>query len=83
MAAHAVASDADPTAVQDLEVCEQCLGKLLSDVSVHVVALVVRGPGCINVETGTAAEIVGIVFALDTEPTCVPRKHRSAIEGCV
>lgn len=83
MATHAVTSNADPAAVQNLEVREKCLRQLLRDVGVHVVALVVRRLGRIDVETGAAAEIIRIVFALDTKTTCESRKRRLAIARVV
>ena len=78
MAAHAVASNAHTVAVQHVELLEQGLRQLLRDVCVHVVALVVRFLGRIHVETGAAAKVVCVVFALDVQATCGLRIVRLA-----
>ena len=70
VAAHAVAGDADPAAVQNLKVREQRLGQLLRDVGVHVVALVIGRVCRVDVEPGATTKIVSIVFALDAQATC-------------
>lgn len=67
MPTHAVPEDADPRAVDLIEVGEDRLRQLGGDVAVHVVALGPRLPGRVHVEAGTGAEVVGIVFALDVE----------------
>lgn len=77
---HAVASNADPAAVQHLEVLKQSLGELLRNVGVHVVALVVGLLGGIDVEAGARSKVVGVVLALDVQAACKwLRKHRLAI----
>jgi len=73
--AHAMSEDADPLTVHLLEVLEDGLGQLGCDVAVHLVAFVPGGFGCVEVETGAGAEVEGVVFAFDFEPTCESRKR--------
>jgi len=53
VATHAVASNADSVRVQLLEGSKESFGKILSNVRIHVVALVVRLLCGIDVESGT------------------------------
>lgn len=62
---HTMPRYADTVRVQLLERREEGLGELFGDVAVHLVAF---APGLlcrVDVETGTGAEVVGIVFAFD------------------
>lgn len=74
MPTHAVAEDTDPLAVHLLEVLEDGLGQLRRDVAVHLVAFVPGGFGGVEVEGGAGAEVEGVVFAFDFEPTCGSRE---------
>ena len=65
--AHAVPEDADAIRVHLLEVVEDGAGQFRVDVAVHLVPFVPRGSGRVDVESRAAAEIVGVVFALDLE----------------
>ena len=67
MPAHAVPEKADAVRIHLLEVVEDGLGELRGDVAVHFVSLVPGGFGRVDVEARAAAEIVGVVFALDLE----------------
>ena len=69
MAAHAVSEDADALPVHLCEILENGAGKLRRDVAVHSVPFVPGGFGRVDVEAGAAAEVVGVVFALDFETT--------------
>lgn len=64
---HAVASDTDAVGVQLRESTKDSLRQLLGNVAVHVVAVVIRGLGGIDVETGSGAEVICIILALDVE----------------
>jgi hypothetical protein len=68
---HAVTSNADSAAVKLLEVREQSFWELLGDVGIHVVALIPRLLGRVDVETSTGSEIVRIVLALDLQASCL------------
>lgn len=70
MSTHAVPEDADPRAVDLRERGEDCLRELGGDVAVHFVTVGPRLLGCVKVETGAGAEVVGIVLALDFQPSC-------------
>ena len=65
--AHAVPEDADAVRVHLLEVVEDGAGQFRVDVAVHLVPFVPRGFGRVDVESRAAAEVVGVVFALDLE----------------
>ena len=69
MPAHAVPENADAVRIHLLEVVEDGFGELRGDVAVHFVSFVPGGVGRVDVEAGAAAEIVGVVFALDLETT--------------
>lgn len=70
MSTHAVSSDTDPARVQLLrESSEDSLGQFLGDVTVHVVASVVRSLSGIDVEAGARAKVVRIILTLDVETT--------------
>lgn len=75
--AHAVSEDADPLTVHLLEILEDGLGQLGRDVAVHLVAFVPGGFGRVEVEGCAGAEVEGVVFALDFEPTCGSREGLS------
>lgn len=64
-----MAEDTDPLAVHPLEVLEDGLGQLGRDVAVHLVAFIPGGFGGVEVEAGAGAEVVGVVFTFDFEPT--------------
>lgn len=78
---HAVAGDTDAAGVQLGESIKDSLWQLLSDVAVHVVAIVVGGLGGIDVEAGTGAEVICIVLALDIEAALKPRVRISFLES--
>ena len=63
MAAHTVTSDANPARIQLRESSKDSLGQLLRHVAVHVVSVVVRGLGSIDVEAGTGAKVPRIVLS--------------------
>lgn len=67
MTTHAVAGDTDAVGVQLRESTKDGLRELLGDIAVHVVAVVVRRLGGIDVKPGTGAEIVCIILALNVE----------------
>ena len=67
MPAHAMAKDTDPLAVHLSVVFEDGFGELGRDVAVHLVTFVPGGFGCVEVEAGAGAEVVGVVFAFDLE----------------
>jgi hypothetical protein len=62
-----VAGDADPAGIELGESIEDSLGQFFGDIAVHVVAGVVGGFSGVDVEAGSGAEIVCVVFALDVE----------------
>jgi hypothetical protein len=65
--AHGVAGDRYAGAVELFELCEEGFGKLVGNVAVHVIALVVRLFGRIDVEAGARTEVVALVFTLDVQ----------------
>ena len=65
MPAHAMPEDTDPLAVHLLVVFEDGSGELRRDVAVHLVTFVPGGFGCVEVEAGAGAEVIGVVFAFD------------------
>lgn len=67
---HAVTGDADFVGVELRESSEDSLRQLRGDVAVHVIAIVVRGLGGVDVEAGTSSEVIRIVLALDIQTTC-------------
>lgn len=67
--AHTVPEDAHPLRIHLLEVVENGLGQLRGDVAVHFVSLIPGGFRRVDVEARAAAEIKGVVFALDFETT--------------
>lgn len=69
MPAHTVSKDADSFRVDLLELVKHGLGQFCRDVAGHLVALVPRGFGRVDVEARAAAEIEGFVFALDLQTT--------------
>jgi len=72
-----VSEDADPFTVHLLEVLEDGLGQLGRDVAVHLVAFVPGSFGGVEVEACAGAEVEGVVFAFDFEPTCGSRERLS------
>lgn len=71
MATHAVSTYAYSTGIDLVEVGEDRLWELVRNVGVH---LVVQRPGrgsSINVETGTRAKVVAIVFTLNANATLI------------
>lgn len=72
MPTHAVAGDTNARGVELGEGGEERGGQLGGDVGFHLVVGGVGGFGGVEVETGAAAEIVGLVFALDFESACSP-----------
>ena len=70
MPAHTVPGNAHAALIQLSKGLEERFGQLVGDVAVHAV---VCGPGIaggVDVEAGAAAEVVGVVFALDLETAC-------------
>lgn len=67
MTAHTVTRDANPARVQLRESSKDSLGQLLRHVSVHVVSVVVRRLGGIDVETGAGTEIPRIVLSRNVQ----------------
>ena len=65
--AHAVPEDTDALRIHLVEVVEDGPGQFRVDVAVHLIPFVPWGFGRVNVESRAAAEIVGVVFALDLE----------------
>lgn len=64
---HTVTGDADTAGIQLGESIENSLGQFFSDIAVHVIAVVVGRLCGVNVETGSRAEVVCIIFALDVQ----------------
>jgi hypothetical protein len=69
VAAHAVARDTDSARVQLRESLENNLWQLLSDIAVHVIALVVGSLGSINIETRAGTKVISIILAFDVQTT--------------
>lgn len=67
MTTHTVTSNANPASIQLRESLEDNLGQFLSDIAIHIIALVIRSLGSINVETGARAEIISIILALNVQ----------------
>ena len=67
MPAHAMPEETDPLTVHLLVVFENRFGELGRDVAIHLIAVVPGGFGCVEVEAGAGAEVVGVVFAFDFE----------------
>lgn len=61
--AHTVTSDANPACIQLRESSKDSLGQLLRHVAVHVVSVVVRRLGSIDVETGAGTKIPRIILS--------------------
>lgn len=83
MSTHAVTGDTDAVGVQLGESTKDSLRQLLSDVAVHVVAVVIRGLGGIDVKPGTSAEVICIVLALNVEAAFSIHKVRTFWFGLV
>lgn len=77
MPAHTVSEDTDSRPIDLLEVVEDGFGELGRDVAVHVVAFGPRFFGGVDVEAGARAEVVGVVFALDSEAACCRNRMSS------
>ena len=67
MAAHAMSKDTDSFTVNLLEVFEHRLRQLGRDVAVHLIPLLPRRLGSIDVEAGPRAKVVGVVFSLNVQ----------------
>lgn len=67
MTTHAVARDADTGWVEFLERGKHRPRQFLRYVAVHVVSLVVRGLGGIDVEAGSGAKVPRIILAFDVQ----------------
>lgn len=67
---HAVAGDTNAVGVQLRESAKDSLRQLLGDIAVHIVAVVIRGLGGIDVEAGSGAEIISIILTLNVEAAC-------------
>jgi hypothetical protein len=67
MTTHTVPSNANPASIQLRESLEDNLRQFLSDITVHIIALVVGGLGSIDVETRARTKVISIVFALDVQ----------------
>ena len=65
VSAHAVPEDTDAVRIHLFEIVENGLGQFRVDVAVHFIPFVPWGFGRVDVESRAAAEIVGVVFALD------------------
>ena len=65
--AHAVPEDTDALRIHLFEVVEDSPGQFRVDVAVHLIPLVPWRFGRVDVESRAAAEVVGVVFALDLE----------------
>ena len=65
MSTHTVPKDTDPLAIDLLEILEDGLGELGRDVAVHLIPLVPRRLGSIEIEAGAGAEIICIILALE------------------
>ena len=67
MPTHTVTCDADPFRINLPELGEDYFWKLRGDIAVHFVVGGPRFGGCVNIEAGTGAEIVGIILAFDLQ----------------
>lgn len=67
MTTHAMTSNANPASIQLRESLEDNLRQLLSDIAVHIIALVVGGLGSIDIETRARTKVISIVLALDVQ----------------
>lgn len=79
---HAVAGDTDAVGVQLRESTKDSLRQLLGDVAVHVVAVVIRGLGSIDVETGAGAKIICIILALNVEAAFQFKSEYRGLVNC-
>lgn len=66
-----MAEDTDSFTVNLLEVFEHYFRQLGRDVTVHLIALLPRRLGSINVEAGAGAKVVRVVFSLNIETACI------------
>lgn len=70
MSTHAVASDTNAVGVQLRESVKDSPRQLLGDVAVHVVAVVIRSLGGIDVESCAGTKVIRVILALDVEAAC-------------
>lgn len=77
MTTHTVPSNADSASIQLRESLEDNLWQFLGNIAVHIIALVVRGLGSIDVETSTRSKVISIVLALDVQAAYerISQKH--------
>ena len=69
MPTHAMSKNADSLAIDLFKILEYGLWQFGCDVAVHLISLRPRLFSGINIESCAAAEVVGVVFALDLETT--------------
>lgn len=65
MSTHTMPKDTDSLAIDLLEILEDGVGELGRDVAVHLIPLVPRRLGSVEIEAGAGAEIVCIILPLD------------------
>lgn len=68
---HTVTTNAHSAGVDLVEGAKDGLGQFFGDVCVHLVVLRPWGGCCVDVETRSSAEIIGIIFTLDANAPCV------------
>ena len=69
MPTHTMSKNANPTPIHLLEVLKNSLRQFGRDIAVHFVSFRPRFLGSVDVEASPAAEIEGVVFALDFQTT--------------
>ena len=69
MSTHTVSENAHPLTINLFVILKHRLWQLGRDIAVHFIAFRPWFFGGIDVETGTGAKIIGVVFALDFEAT--------------
>lgn len=72
MTTHRMTRNANPALIELRERRKDGLGQLLSDVGVHIVAVVVGCLCSVDVEAGASAEVVCVVFAFNVQTAYPP-----------
>ena len=69
MPPHAMSKNADSLAIDLFKILKYSLRQLGCDIAVHLISLRPRLFSGINIESCTAAKVIGVVFTLDLETT--------------
>lgn len=84
MPSHTVSGNTDTTGVQLRKSTEDSLWQFLSDIAIHVVAIVIGSLGGIDIKASAGAKIISIILALNVKTTLSAIVSISCLlQGCL